>query len=195
MAEAVGDAARQGFHFDVVGKNDFVFGNAGYARFQVGRVTDEFVDADALQALDQQTDRAVWRAEQPMNGRQRADFVHLIGSRRAQVGVFRGDQANHAVAVHDIVDQLDAALLADCQGYRRLRIDDQPAQGQDRRFFGQVDSRAVIVHALDQLDLYGWRRGVFIVQQVIPIVHSSLSSLGSQLWQHVNCAVPFYFSD
>ena len=51
-------------------KSDFILGNARHARFEIRRCLDELVNSDALQALNQQADRTVRRAEQTVDGSQ-----------------------------------------------------------------------------------------------------------------------------
>ena len=72
----------------------------------------------ARQALHQQPDRAVGRAEQPVDHGRRADRVQVVRRGLFQLRVARGHQADDARADGSIVHQLDRARLADGERHR-----------------------------------------------------------------------------
>ena len=61
------------------------------------------------------------------------DAVEVVPSRLLDVLALDGDEREQTVARHDVVDQLDRALLADRERGRRVREDDRLLQRQDRQ--------------------------------------------------------------
>ena len=100
-------------------------------RLEVRLLGDELPHPEAVQALHQQADGAIRRAQQAMHGGDHADLVQIAGPGRFQLRVLGGDQPHQLVGGHDVVHQLDGARLAHRQRDGRLRVDHHPSQGQD----------------------------------------------------------------
>ena len=104
---------------------------------QIGVLLEDAVDPNALQALHDQADGAVGRAQHAMHQRRGAHLKDLIGSRFFHFGIARGEQPDDPMAVfvrQRIIDQADRPLLADGQGQPHHGIHDHPTQRQDGQF-------------------------------------------------------------
>ena len=94
-------------------------------------------EPDAMNALDEDPQRAVGNAEQLVDDRGRADRVEVVPERHLDVGVADGEQPEQAVAADDVVDQPDRALLPDRERRHRVREDDRLLERQDRQLRGK----------------------------------------------------------
>ena len=56
------------------------------------------------------------RATEP----EHADLIELLGPGRLELGIAAGDHHDRAISAQHVIDQLDAALLADVQRERHL---------------------------------------------------------------------------
>src|SRR5690606_1076511 len=101
--------------------------------------------ADAGQALHQQPDRAVGRAEQPVNGRRRTDGVDLLRRGLLVIRVVAGDERHETVAAYHVVDEANRARLPYEQRNRRLGVNNQTAQRQDGQLIRDLGDIFLVV--------------------------------------------------
>jgi len=111
-------------------------------RHQVGLGLAPAGDPDALGALDQDAERLVGQANHPGHRAEHARLVELLRGRRLDAGIASGQQHDRAVAAQHVVDELDAALLADVEGYDELGERDRLAQRQHGDAVGQLSRAA-----------------------------------------------------
>ena len=107
------------------------FGQHLDAGTQIGFFLDVILEADALKALDGQTDCAVGGFQYAVDLRGGADLIELIGGGLLDRFIAAGHECNDAVLGQRVFDQFDAALLADGERKPHHGIDDDAAQGQD----------------------------------------------------------------
>ena len=101
------------------------------------------------------------------------------GRRLLRILVALGDQGQHAVAAHHVVDELDRARLADGQGHDGLGKDDgAAAQRQHRQGVGDLQADRGLPAALAGADL-GLRLGLRAV-----LVGFLLAGAGPRLLGH-----------
>ena len=92
-------------------------GQHAHTRANVWLGLQNFDDLDLFQALHRHAQRIIRQAQEPVHHRRRADLVVVASGndRRALLLVFQRHQADHPLAQHGIVDQLDRLLLPDRQ--------------------------------------------------------------------------------
>ena len=117
-------------------------GRLGHPRDEVGRLARERLQADPRPGLDQDPQRPVGDLEHARDRADDADGVQLVGPRRVDLRIARGDQREHAVGAEHVVDELDRALLPDRQRRQRVGERDRVAQREDRQRRGQRRGRA-----------------------------------------------------
>ena len=111
---------------------------------EVRLVPDRLAEADPLQPLDEDPQRAVGHLDHLVDDRGGADLVEVVRSRAARGPRPRsadGQEREHPVARDDVVDQLDRPLLADRERRHRLGEDDGLLQRQDREPRGGLERR------------------------------------------------------
>ena len=94
------------------------------------------VEADAAYALHEDAQRAVGNLDHLVDDGRRADGIEVVPAWLIRLGLLHSDECEHAVAGHDVLDQLDRAFLSDGERCHRLREDDgvlQRQHGQRRR--------------------------------------------------------------
>ena len=113
------------------------------ARLQVGAVLAHLEDAEALQPLHHEAQRAVREAEHLVDVGERADRVEVALERLVDRRVALGEDADHLALLHGLVDERDGALARHRERQHRLREQQRVAQRQDadlgRRAPVQVD--------------------------------------------------------
>ena len=103
-------------------------------------VLDELTQAEARQALHQQSDGVIGDAEQLVNGRNRANRIQVRRAGFFNIRVTRRHQADQfSRRDRYLVHQLDRTHLANGQRDGRLRIDHHAAQGQDGQYLRVLD--------------------------------------------------------
>ena len=105
---------------------------------EVRLVADGHVEVDALDALDEDPQRAVRDANQLVDDRGGADVVEIVEAGRVGLLVLHRHEREQALAGGDVVDQLDRALLADRERRHRLGEDDRLLERQHRHDRRQV---------------------------------------------------------
>ena len=100
---------------------------------EVRIVLDPALEPDALDALDEDAERPVRDLDQLVDDCGRAHAVEVVPPRLLDVLALDGDEREQTIAGHDVVDQLDRALLADRERGRGIREDDRLLQRQDRQ--------------------------------------------------------------
>ena len=110
---------------------------------EVRLVLQATVDANPLEALDEDAQRAVGDADHLVDDRRGTDVVEIVEAWRLDLflALSHRDQREHALAGDDVVDQLDRAVLADRERCHRLREDDGFLQRQHRKHLRQVRRR------------------------------------------------------
>ena len=108
------------------------------ARHQVGLFAHELRHAHALQALHQDAHRAVGQLDHLVRQPHRTDRVQQVRSGRLHLRILARDHGQQAVAGEHVVDELDAALLADGQRDHRVREHHRVAQRQHRQDLGDL---------------------------------------------------------
>src|SRR5262249_10358463 len=98
-------------------------------------------------SLDEDPQRAVRNADQPVDDRRRPDLVQVVPAGGLDLRVPDGNECEEAVTGDDVVDQGNRALLSDRQRRYRLREDDCLLERQNRQ-----DRRNLDV-ALDRLEV------------------------------------------
>ena len=126
-AQQIHGIAHQGFDLE-----SFVHlvGQRGDPCAQVGFVFGPLIDADTLDALDQQPDRAIRGLDHAVDGGRNADLEHIVGARLFDFGIQGRHQANHLLADGGIVDEVDRPGLSYIQSLEGQGIDDDTSQGQ-----------------------------------------------------------------
>ena len=92
--------------------------------------------AGALSAFYQHLDGAVRQFQQLQNGRQRADFVHIVYARLIDVGAFLRHQQNLLVVGHGGVQRLDGFFAAHKQRDNHVGINHHVAQWKNGNLGG-----------------------------------------------------------
>ena len=105
---------------------------------EVRVVVDRHVELDALDALDEDPQRAVRDANQLVDDRGGADVEEIVEARRVGLLVLHRHEREQALAGRDVVDQLDRPLLADRERRHRLGEDDRLLERQHRHDRRQV---------------------------------------------------------
>ena len=82
---------------------------------EVGLGGHPLLHAHARAALDEDAQRPVGQAHHPRDRPQHADRVQLVGAGRLDLRVATGDQHDRPVAAQNVVDELEAARLADVE--------------------------------------------------------------------------------
>ena len=95
-------------------------------------------EPDAVEAADQDPDRAVGELQHPLDDGCGADLVQILLRGLLDGGVLLQDQADHAVLDHDLVDELDGRRAAHDQGSRYVREDHGPLQRRTGRDAGSA---------------------------------------------------------
>jgi hypothetical protein len=100
---------------------------------EVRRVLDPAEHADSLEALDEDPQRPVGDLDHLVDQGRRPDVVELREAGLLDLRVADGDEREHPIAGHDVLDEPDRSLLADRERRHRLREDDRLLQREDRQ--------------------------------------------------------------
>jgi hypothetical protein len=99
---------------------------------QVGLARPPLGDPDPAQALNEHAQGPVRNADQLVHRGGGPDLVEVVPARLLDLRAAHGHERELAVGRHDLVDQLDRALLADRERSQRVGEDDRLLQRQDR---------------------------------------------------------------
>ncbi len=88
---------------------------------------------------------AVGHAQQPRDAGHRADAKDIVRAALLDIGIALRHQTNQAITAHDVVDQLDRALLADAERDDGKGKDHQPAQRHDGQDIGNIWHRLPLI--------------------------------------------------
>ena len=115
-------------------------GSGENSAMRYGSSPARHVEVDALDALDEDPQRAVGNADQLVDDRCGSDVVEILEPRRLDVLVLHRHEREQALTGRDVVDQLDRALLADRERRHRLGEDDRLLERQHRHHRRQVQA-------------------------------------------------------
>ncbi len=136
-------------------------GGALHLGDEVGLSLDPLRDAHALRALDEHPQGVIGQADHPGDGAEHPDVIELLGGGRLDLGVAAGEQDDRAVAAQGVVDELDAARLADVERHDQFGEGDRIAQRQHADAVRQAAraDRHLLVVLVGNRDLDQRRRG------------------------------------
>jgi hypothetical protein len=131
VAEEVLRIALQSFEFGVLVTREIGLGsNRGT---QVRTETQEFIDANALQAFEEDYNVAVGHLDGLVDLGERADFVEVRGSRIFDPWIQLGDNAQKLIVARERIDQGERALTANSERQNCSREENRIPNGQDRK--------------------------------------------------------------
>ncbi len=100
-------------------------------RAQIRLLPDPLVDLEALQPLHDDLHRSIRNAQQARDAGDGADAEDIAWPRLLDARIFLRDEAHQPVAAHDVVDQIDRALLADAKGHQGEGVDNGVLERQN----------------------------------------------------------------
>ncbi len=116
---------------------------------QVGIFLRPLPNVEALQALNEDGQRAILPAHHTMNDRHRARRMNFVGTGDLHRGILHRQQANETIPFFHLLDQTDRAGNAHSEGHDDKRKRDRIAQGENGdllRHFTEHTIKILILH-------------------------------------------------